>query len=333
MQIEIGVRINELIAHFKEYNAEFTEGNFEKGMQIIKNKLQKSIVIQQNLVLENEMNLREIEKEIKVNKNTILNYENGNLEYKEIVGNITNTQDYRKILNLLNILEISLNEQELGKKEYYENKKLNELNNQSQLIQLEKVKSKIDLENKDYYTSEKLLIKEKNENNNYKEFLLNYSAKYESFLDTKEIKGSILQDALEKNKLLVEEKQLLLNNLELLKGKVQYINEGMKASSKITERENVTKQLKKLIEIQSKLDGPLKHSQKLIIKKIEKAFNLEVINKIYSRIEPHPELKLMEIVPSFIGDKPSLEIYAPMNEDRKDNPVLFFSCSTRYTVS
>ncbi|WP_238486492.1 hypothetical protein [Bacillus paramobilis] len=113
--------------------------------------------------------------------------------------------------------------------------------------------------------------------------------------------------------------------MEILNEKLQYSKEVLGNSVKVKEKEELALELKKLTEIQSQLVESLKISQQLIVEKINKAFNLEVINKIYSRIEPHPELKFMEISPAFIEDKLSLEIYAPIGEDRKDNPVLFFS--------
>ncbi|MGG0033332.1 AAA family ATPase [Priestia megaterium] len=325
LQLEIDLKIKELVSHFKKYNTEFIEENFDEGVQVIKRKLLKTINKQEDLLLENDKKITALNKKLNKNKNSILKYEKENIGFEEIIKNINLDPNYQIISNLLNTLEISLDVEAIIEREINENKKLNDLNNESKHIQVEINNNIKDLGTEDYYTLEKLLINSKDENKKYKEFLENYSTRYENFLKTREIKEGILQEAINKDRQSIENKQRLVSYLDLLKGKVQYINEEIEASSKIKERDSITTQLKNLIEIQSKLNEPLKYSQNLIIRKIEKAFNLEVINKIYSRIEPHPELKLMEIVPSFIGDKPSLEIYAPMNKERKDNPVLFFS--------
>jgi DNA repair protein SbcC/Rad50 len=165
----------------------------------------------------------------------------------------------------------------------------------------------------------------KDEYTKCKGFVEKYLAKYKKSLNTNEVNESTFLKKINSIKKEIESANQLLSYFDNLHEKIQYTREVLENSSKVKEKNDLIVHLEKLNELELHVKKSLKDSQKIIIEKIKKAFNLNVINKIYSRIEPHPDLNFMEIVPVFIDDKPSLEIYAPMGEERKDNPIIFFS--------
>lgn len=105
---------------------------------------------------------------------------------------------------------------------------------------------------------------------------------------------------------------------------VEYIRKNIERTQK--EKEQITKkaEMKFTLGIQGRINSYKEEAKKIILDKINRAFNLDAINSIYSRIEPHPDLKVIEFKPSFTEDRPELEIYGVDGKERQ-NPVLYFS--------
>lgn len=67
--------------------------------------------------------------------------------------------------------------------------------------------------------------------------------------------------------------------------------------------------------------------EKLLKSKIQQAFNINTINYIYKRIDPHPEFHELKFVPEFTDNKnPKMFIHA-LNDKDELPPVLYFSAA------
>lgn len=123
----------------------------------------------------------------------------------------------------------------------------------------------------------------------------------------------------------INEKEEKLKAIEELAKGIQIL--GNKGLIENKRNENEKLKLKKHIYKNEKLKevNIIKiEAEKIIKKKIDTAFNLEVINNIYQMINPHPDLKEISFTPNFEKSKPVIHISAIKNEE-KVSPILYFS--------
>ncbi|OUB39283.1 AAA family ATPase [Bacillus thuringiensis] len=321
-------RLIYLESYFKEYNEHFDKKEFDRDIQWIRKDFVDRLEILKKNIYEQEKQLNILKEKLNNNKKLILQNEKELNEIEEEIQELQLGTNYMRIIGILKELEIPFNKEAVLKEKLKLDSKYNSI--QESILKIEKEIENIDEElscQGNYELSElKSILKELNlETNNHYDFITKYQSQFKGYFSSKPIISEVFDEELHRLKQILEVQKELITNFEILEEKLHYSKEVLGNSIKVKEREELILELKKLDEIQKQLVNSLGVSQNLIIEKINKAFNLEVINKIYSRIEPHPELKFMEISPAFIGDKLSLEIYAPIGEERKDNPVLFFS--------
>ncbi|MXV51925.1 hypothetical protein GS399_13160 [Pedobacter sp. HMF7647] len=75
-----------------------------------------------------------------------------------------------------------------------------------------------------------------------------------------------------------------------------------------------------------KLEALKNKVSEFLLAKINAVFNQKIINEIYRKIDPHPDLKEIKLAPEFNDVKPKLHIYAAEDDGRKMvNPSLYLS--------
>ncbi|MED3541309.1 AAA family ATPase [Bacillus toyonensis] len=112
--------------------------------------------------------------------------------------------------------------------------------------------------------------------------------------------------------------------LEKIDGYNKYIENHIESQNKKSTKVDLEKQLEKIERANKELDIVKEMVKSYIEEKIANAFNLESINSIYQRIDPHPDFYDIKFEPDLTRDKPELNIYAYSEEDTLA-PILYFS--------
>lgn len=154
---------------------------------------------------------------------------------------------------------------------------------------------------------------------NYKVTYLDAINKFNNGIDIKEIDKK-KNDVISKKSIL-ETKSTFLNKISCY---IELVNIN-------TEKDLLQKELREFNIQKNNIDEKLKRFENLRVKievylseKIQNAFNLETINYIYKRIDPHPEFNEIKFVPDFKDRKPKIYIHA-INDKEELSPVLYFS--------
>ncbi|GBG56584.1 hypothetical protein SPFL3102_00396 [Sporomusaceae bacterium FL31] len=123
----------------------------------------------------------------------------------------------------------------------------------------------------------------------------------------------------------VHECELSINLIDKITEQVEYIKKNNQRLEKEQEKHQKQIELTTIKKTLLKLNITKNNTQELILNKVNKAFNLDVINEIYSRIDPHPDLKLVKFRPTFNNERPELEIYGEKSNEELTHPILYFS--------
>ncbi|PEL43855.1 AAA family ATPase [Bacillus wiedmannii] len=285
---------------------------------------------------------------IKINEESILGYQKQN---KEISSNIVNTRkrmdEYKLKLHLNKIkqeellknpkyvsieetlanLDVKFTEELIeGNVKELRQEKERELQIKSRLID-ENNSLLEQLKDKKYSDCLSVLEEYKDKRKPVYEQIEKWKSKYQIYvLHTESV---INKEALE---LEIEKRQQSLKDIEILLGLLSEIGTYVETLESIIERSNKGKEKEKLEKEHGKIQEALEHinefksmSKKYIEKRINDAFNITSINNIYSRIDPHPNLSLINFEPDLTKENPELNIYASNGEEKKVAPVLYFS--------
>ncbi|WP_273126201.1 AAA family ATPase [Bacillus weihaiensis] len=151
---------------------------------------------------------------------------------------------------------------------------------------------------------------------------------------TMKVRGLIASETFDKVELRTVHLKLLsddskansgLSTINELMEFTKYIENNIAAKTKSSQKRELIEQLK-IIELGNKdLLNAKRYISKHIETKINNTFNLQSINSIYQRIDPHPDFKDIKFEAD-LYDKPELKIYAS-NSDEKISPVLYFSAA------
>lgn len=109
---------------------------------------------------------------------------------------------------------------------------------------------------------------------------------------------------------------------ENLKDKVYDFLETEKTKDSI---EEIKKEIQVNINIVANLTNEKESLEKYLKETIDNFFYTELINKIYSKIDPHPDNYRIEFDCDFNEAKPRLQIYTSDSENIKSVPALYFS--------
>lgn len=110
--------------------------------------------------------------------------------------------------------------------------------------------------------------------------------------------------------------------VESLKDKVFSFLESEKTKDSI---EEIKKEIAVLKIINEHLNSEKTGLEKYLKETIDNFFYTELINKIYSKIDPHPDYNKIEFDCDFKDKSPRLQIYTSDTENKKSVPSLYFS--------
>lgn len=89
--------------------------------------------------------------------------------------------------------------------------------------------------------------------------------------------------------------------------------------------DSLKKQIGTLDKVKTALESEEKNLELYLKETIDNFFYTELINKIYSKIDPHPDNYKIEFVCDFSESKPRLQIYTVDPDGNKSIPALYFS--------
>ncbi|MED3575477.1 AAA family ATPase [Cytobacillus praedii] len=117
-----------------------------------------------------------------------------------------------------------------------------------------------------------------------------------------------------------------LTVLNELMGFTNYIEKNIASKSKGLKKRELEEQQNILEKGYNELSNARDRVTKIIENKINNAFNLDSINSIYQRIDPHPDFNYIRFEPDLNKEKPEINIYAS-SKNEKLAPVLYFSAA------
>lgn len=150
----------------------------------------------------------------------------------------------------------------------------------------------------------------------YKINLLDLSLQ-EATSEFEKIKSTLSNNILTKNEILKNYKIV-----ENLKDKVFSFLESEKAKDRI---EKIKTEIVVLTNVKKSLNLEKEGLEKYLKETIDNFFYTDLINKIYSKIDPHPDNYKIEFDCDFKDKSPRLQIYTSDSENKKSVPSLYFS--------
>lgn len=117
-----------------------------------------------------------------------------------------------------------------------------------------------------------------------------------------------------------------LNILNDLMGFTNYIENNIESKTKESKKRELEDKLAVLKKSNQELSNAKEYITSYIENKINDSFNLESINSIYQRIDPHPDFNNIKFETDFSKDKPEINIYASDSKE-KLAPILYFSAA------
>ena len=156
--------------------------------------------------------------------------------------------------------------------------------------------------------------------NTYSNFL-----KYIKEVEMQNFNKNMLYTIIKEKEIKIEENQKIKQFLRATLENVILLNNNIRFNRLRNELKEKEIYIKYLDEMNERIEKIKLEATEYIEKKINRAFNTDVINAIYDMIEPHPELKEIKIVPNFDSNKPQLNIYSLNKNGNKHEPALYLS--------
>ena len=162
------------------------------------------------------------------------------------------------------------------------------------------------------------------------EVWLAYSAQVKSHLQLEEVNVDSLEgelnSALQSSRNNRDKLARIFNGLAFLLEQVEYLKPFFERPKLLKEYESSKQNLLKV----KKLKLDLEQEYSLVVSrlkaKISNFFYSDLINKLYSKIDPHPNFKEVDFRPVFPeNDKPRLEVYLRDDENNLISPTFYFS--------
>ncbi|MFB7637680.1 AAA family ATPase [Peribacillus butanolivorans] len=117
-----------------------------------------------------------------------------------------------------------------------------------------------------------------------------------------------------------------LTVLNDLMGYTNYIENNIESKTKESKKRELEDKLAVLEKSNAELSNAKEYITSYIENKINNSFNLESINSIYQRIDPHPDFNNIKFETDLSKDKPEINIYASDSKE-KLAPILYFSAA------
>ncbi|MEF7658507.1 AAA family ATPase [Bacillus thuringiensis] len=192
------------------------------------------------------------------------------------------------------------------------NEQITQLNQDLETINRKELLDVLDSNQKDY---EKL-----------HEYINDYKEKTNSLLECNSYLEEdilLIHNKLRNEKLLIKEGTATLNRLKEF---TKYVEDNIATKTKQSKKKELEQQLEILEKGKEELLSAKKYSIEYIDNKIKNAFNVDAINSIYQRIDPHPDFNNIKFEADLRKDKPELHIYASSGQE-KLAPILYFSAA------
>lgn len=172
----------------------------------------------------------------------------------------------------------------------------------------------------------------------YAKEILTFESSYEKYFNNKiENQESVKKDISKKQIELGEELKVYVKNIEIIefleKGTIkllQYID----SKNKQKELEEYKKDLEKKVKVSEKIASEKKQLEAKIEKDVKNFFHEELINQIYSKIDPHPEFKKVQFSCTFENGTGKLNVYVKDEVNNKHiSPSLYYSTAQLNVLS
>ena len=159
------------------------------------------------------------------------------------------------------------------------------------------------------------------------DWIIAYKNRYNNLISNdNELDINKLVDFESDTKRKIDLNQSILNNLTEILEHINYLNENKNWLDKNSKLVELKKELEKVSKAKLELVYAKKLGAEFITNRINDYFNLNIINQIYSKIDPHPESTYIDFEPDFTNDNPELNVHA-FNDERtkKIAPILYLS--------
>ena len=245
------------------------------------------------------------------------------------IGELIRNPIYVDVTNSL--LQLGLNKNEVKLKAKLEELELTITNQNSEILRLKGAILNLELELNSYKSEQlsKDFVTYKDKSISVGSKIISFESRYKKyFVETERQNISIntldgLYSQIEKQTKLNES---ILNNLIEITEHLNYLNNNKEWIAKTTKITELTEKLKIITVAKTELGEAKNTSINYIIDRINKYFNLNIINQIYTKIDPHPNLTHIKFEPKFTEDLPELSIHAYSNDSKRGiAPVLYMS--------
>ncbi|KPH11661.1 AAA family ATPase [Chryseobacterium sp. ERMR1:04] len=177
-----------------------------------------------------------------------------------------------------------------------------------------------------------LKIAKKNDINDVQQKTSTYINQFRQFSKDEDPSEEFFQREIEGLKLYHQNLIAEVKDLENLSVSLKVIENNVLKNTLEKDVEKWELQIRPLDDSLDKVIEARKTSETYINGEINKYFNQEVINQIYSRIEPHPNLNQIKISPKITEKGPILDIKAISNDEELD-PSLYLSAGQLNVLS
>lgn len=320
------VRQNNIYLEFKEKNIhDFLSRRDYVGLS--KQNLDYINEITNNISQLEREKQKAIDDNNEVEKNYIL-LKNEVEKLQVLIGSKKQDVTYQKYTNLLaelkqecNIELITYHMNETYKQVYDEKNEIERLK-----TEISELEGKYSLLNKDSTQSEKVNLMSELERINQQ--IQSYDETYYDVFGDEE-KLNISVEKMENKRSALETNIKHYIEIENITYKIismkNILDKNAIIQKKQLEIKNSNDSLDEYIAIYGEIEKVYHFSQQYIQEKINTVFNSDVINEIYGRIEPHPQLTEIQFVSDFSNDKSQIHIYTMGEERKKSAPVLYLS--------
>lgn len=169
-------------------------------------------------------------------------------------------------------------------------------------------------------------VQKQNKHQEVQDYIDQYNLKLNQILEGKSVsKEDLIQihDVLNNQDGSAKTGLTILNELM---GFTNYIENNIESKTKESKKREFKEKLFVLEKGNEELSSAKDDFSKYIEDKINNTFNLESINSIYQRIDPHPDFNNIQFETDLSKDKPEINIYASSSEE-KLAPILYFSAA------
>lgn len=144
--------------------------------------------------------------------------------------------------------------------------------------------------------------------------------------ETKNVTKEYIQ---EKKEELEKTKVKYSAKLDIIEKLMQYTNildENILRNEKIEEKRRLELEIGVVKKVNKDINEIVEVGKNYISGKINEVFNVSSINTIYQRIDPHPDMKIIQFESNFTSNHPEINIYA-QDKEKNRAPVLYFSAA------